>query len=256
MTKLPDPFLTRPLAHRGLHDAHKGCIENSRAAFQAAIDAGYGIELDVQLSNDGQAMVFHDYELSRLTGEKGPIRMRTAAALKKIGLTGSDETIPSLPEILDLVKGQVPVLIEIKEQDGAMGPDVGILENAVARALVGYSGPCAVMCFNPHAIDAFGQAAPNVARGLVTGPFTSDDWVLIKEPMRESLRNIEAYERVGACFISHRFNDLNRPRVAELKAKGARVICWTVRSTEIEKDARQIADTITFEGYKAEIPLP
>ncbi len=254
MTKLPVAFFARPLTHRGFHDANNNCIENSRAAFQAAIDAGYGIELDVQLSSDGQAMVFHDYELSRLTGEKGPIRMRSSAELGKIGLCGCNETIPTLAEILELVRGQVPILVEIKDQDGAMGLDVGDLETSVARVLETYAGPVAVMSFNPHAIAAFGKLAPNIARGLVTGPFNPEDWPMVKEPLRKSLRAIEAFDQVGASFISHRFSDLTHPRVAELKAKGAAIICWTIRSADSEKTARKTADTITFEGYKAQTP--
>jgi glycerophosphoryl diester phosphodiesterase len=135
-----------------------------------------------------------------------------------------------------------------------MGRDVGPLERAVASALADYTGPVAVMCFNPNAIAEFGALAPDVARGLVTGSFRPEDWILQKAPVLEALRSIAEYDRVGAGFISHRFDDLDRPRVAELKAAGARVISWTIRSAEDEGDARRIADTVTFEGYAAGIP--
>jgi len=256
MTTLPDSFLKHPLAHRGYHDAAAGILENSCAAFQAAMDAGYGIELDVQLSKDGHAMVFHDYEMSRLTNERGAIRMRTRDELVKIPLKGMRETIPTLPEVLALVDGRVPLVIEIKDQDGAMGPDVGPLEQSVAKALKGYDGPVAVMGFNPHSIAAFAEASPDTPRGLVTCSYNAEHWPLLSERTRATLREVPDYNRVGACFISHRHDDLQNPRVAALKAAGARVNCWTVRSPEDEVKAREVADMVTFEGYAAKNTAP
>lgn len=255
MTPLPDGFLDVPLAHRGYHHADQRCIENSRAAFVAAITAGYGIELDVQLSSDGHAMVFHDYDMTRLTGISGPIRMQKRDDLTQTSLLGCDETIPDLPEILTLIAGRAPLLIEIKDQDGAMGPDVGPLENSVARALAEYTGPAAVMSFNPHAVAVLADAAPDTARGLVTGAFPADVWLLLNESTRNHLRGVPDYDRVGASFISHHFDDLSRARVADLKAGGAGVISWTTRSAAEETKARKIADTVTFEGYAAQTPL-
>ena len=109
MNGLPPVFLGAPIAHRALHDMGDGRPENSRAAIVAAMEHGYGIEIDLQLSADGQAMVFHDYDLKRLTGQKGPVRTRQAAALAAITLTGGDEGIPTLAEVLALVRGRVPV---------------------------------------------------------------------------------------------------------------------------------------------------
>ena len=251
MTKLPVGFLSAPFAHRGLHDAKRGCVENSKSAFQAAIDAGYGIELDLQLSSDGHAMVFHDYELSRLTNARGAIRTKSRDALAKITLSGCDETIPSLPEILKLVAGRVPLLIELKDQDGAMGPDVGPLEQSTADALQNYTGPVAVMSFNPHSIAALAKLSPATPRGLVSCHFPAEHWQLLNEKTRSYLREIPDYNRVNACFISHRHDDLDNPRIAELKATGAAVICWTIRSHDEEIRARKVADSITFEGYAA-----
>lgn len=251
MSVLADRFLTSPIAHRGYHDAAAGVVENSRAAFDAAITAGYAIELDVQLSADGHAMVFHDYEMSRLTDQSGAIRTRSRDALTQITLKGSDELIPTLPEILTLIAGRVPVLIETKDQDGAMGPDVGPLEQSVATALKDYNGPVAVMSFNPHSVVALAECAPKVARGLVTCHFGAEHWQLLNEATRHRLREIPDYARTGASFISHRHDDLTNPRIAELKAAGAKVICWTIRSQQDDAEARKIADNVTFEGYAA-----
>jgi len=254
MIPLPDGFLSLPIAHRGYHDAGSGIIENTRAAFTAAIDAGYGIELDVQLSADGHAMVFHDYDMARLTGKPGPIRIQQRADLTKTRLLGCDETIPTLPEILDLIDGRTPVLIETKDQDGAMGPDIGPLEQSVADALKDYDGPAAVMSFNPHSVIALSKLAPATPRGIVTCHFPAEYWQLLNKKTRAHLRTIPDYDRAGACFISHHHDDLGNPRIAELRIKGANVICWTIRSAEAEAEARKVADNVTFEGYAAASP--
>lgn len=254
MNGLPAAFTRLPLAHRALHDLRNGRPENSRAAIQAAIDAGYGIEIDVQLSADGAAMVFHDDVLDRLTEQSGPVRDRSAVDLSQIALRGGDEGIPTLTEVLAQIAGRVPVLIEIKDQDGAMGPDVGALEHAVAKAVAGYGGPCAVMSFNPHSVAQMQDLAPDVPRGLVTSAYDPEAWWPLPEATCQRLRDIPDYARVGACFISHEAADLDRPRVAELKQAGATVLCWTIRSAAEEAQARRVADGITFEGYRAAFP--
>ncbi|MFS4439461.1 glycerophosphodiester phosphodiesterase family protein [Paracoccaceae bacterium GXU_MW_L88] len=249
MPDLPQAFFARPLAHRGLHDRAQGRIENSPAAFAAAIDAGYGIELDLQLSADGEAMVFHDDELGRLTAETGRVRDRNADALTQIRLKDSEDTIPTLEAVLAQVAGQVPLLIEIKDQDGALGEMVGPLEARVAALLKTYDGPVAVMSFNPHSIAAMAEAAPEIPRGLVTCGFHPGNWRGVPEARLEALREIPDFDRVGASFISHDHKDLDRPRVAEI-AKTHPVLCWTIRSAAEEERARRIVSNITFEGYR------
>ena len=251
MSALPRAFVARPLAHRGLHDRARGVIENSPAAFRAALAEGYGIECDVQLSSDGQAMVFHDEELDRLTAETGPVKARPAAELGLIGLTGATDTIPTLDAMLALVAGQVPLLIEIKDQSLVLGPTDGVLERAVARALDGYDGPVAVMSFNPHAVAAFHAAAPEVPVGLVTCDFAPDEWPGVPQARCADLVSMPDLGRVGACFISHDRADLQAAPVAAAKAAGHTILCWTVRSLDQERAAREIADNITFEGYRA-----
>lgn len=251
LPRLPQSFVSTPFAHRALHDIADGRPENSRAAIRAAIAAGYGIEIDVQLSGDGAAMVFHDYHLERLTDVQGAVQLLSADALKSTPLRGGNEGIPDLPEVLSLIAGQVPLLIELKDQDGAMGPRVGALERATAQALTGYTGDVAVMSFNPHAVVAMQELAPDVPRGLTTSAYRPDDWPPLPKETCAALRGIPDYDRVGAVFISHEVDDLGRARVAELKKAGAVVNCWTVRSAAQEAVARQVADTITFEGYLA-----
>lgn len=248
---LPTSLLVRPITHRGLHDRFDGRPENAIEAFQAAMDNGYGIELDLQISKDGVAMVFHDYHLDRLTGAKGPVAQRTAAELGAIQLTGGEATIPTLTAVLDLVAGKVPLLIEIKDQDGEMGPNVGPLEEATAAALSEYKGDVAVMSFNPHAVIAFGKAAPSVPRGLTTSAFDPADWAPLPNSVCSRLRDIPDFDSSGACFISHEAADLARPRVADIKGGGFPVLCWTIKSQKQEAEARKVADNVTFEGYLA-----
>ncbi len=244
-------FLNKPLAHRGLHDLAAGRPENSTEAVRAAIAGGYGIEIDLQLSSDGVPMVFHDYDLGRLTGREGPVQMQSAADLAAITLTGGASGIPTLAQVLDLVAGRVPLLIEIKDQDGAMGPDTGTLERATAKALEGYSGPVAVMSFNPHAVAIMAEAAPNIPRGLVTSGYDPKRWAPLPPAVCDALRDIPDYDRTDSCFISHEAADLGRARVAELKGQGANILCWTIKSPAQETEARKVAQGITFEGYLA-----
>lgn len=246
---LPAAFLQVPFAHRALHDRAKGRIENSPAAIRAAIQHGYGIEIDLQLSQDGVAMVFHDEDLDRLTGETGPVAQRTAAELGRIRLKDSTDSIPTLAEVLDMVAGQVPLLIEIKDQSLVMGPTDGRLEAATAAALAAYRGDVALMSFNPACIHHLARLAPGIPRGLTTAAYDAESWHPMPEVMCNHLRAIPDYDTTGASFISHEAADLARPRVAELKAQGAAILCWTIRSLAEETTARTIADNVTFEAY-------
>lgn len=251
--QLPRDFVTIPLAHRALHDVAQGRPENSRAAIRAAIAGGYGIEIDLQLSADNQALVFHDYDLSRLTDARGPIRLHSAERAAEIRLKyGDGEAIPTLREVLSLVAGQVPLLIELKDQDGAMGPDIGPLEAATAAGLNGYQGPVAVMSFNPHSMVEMARLAPHTPRGLVTSDFNSADWPLSDETCAY-LRDIPDFQSSLAAFISHDHSDLANPRVQELRQQ-VPVLCYTIKSPETEAAARRFADNVTFEGYLAKHP--
>lgn len=250
---LPPEFVRVPITHRALHDVLDNRPENSRAAIQAAIKAGYGIEIDLQLTSDARAMVFHDYDMSRLTGRSGPIRQVSSAQAQATLLLHADDGIPTLDEVLRMVAGQVPLLIELKDQDGAMGTDVGALEQDTVRALDGYQGPVALMSFNPNSVAELARLAPQIPRGLVTSGYHPEHWPL-PNGVCDHLRDIPDFDRVGASFISHEVHDLHRPRVAQLKARGVPVLCWTVRSPEQEAEARKIADNVTFEGYIAAHP--
>ena len=249
MVPLDPTFLARPIAHRGLHDAAAGRPENSRAAILAAVEAGYGIEIDLQPCANGTPMVFHDYALDRLTDAVGPIRGLPCAELQALKLAGTDEGIPTLAEVLDLVAGRVPLLIEIKDQDGQLGPAVGALEAQVGAVLKGYAGPVAVMSFNPNSVRVMQEHAPDVARGLVTDAFQKADWPLIPPARRARLALIPDLGPAGASFVSHNRKHLDATPLRAVKARGQPVLTWTVRSEEEAFAAGRVADQLTFEGY-------
>ncbi|MEX1234697.1 MAG: glycerophosphodiester phosphodiesterase family protein [Roseovarius sp.] len=254
MIRLDPAFLRVPLAHRALHVPGSDRTENSRAAIAASIAHGYGIEIDVQMSSDGVAMVFHDDDLDRLTDDTGPVRARSAAGLAAVRLKGLDEGIPTLSEVLSLVAGRVPLLVEVKDQHGQMGQTDGTLEAAVARDLVGYDGPVALMSFNPHSVIRLADLAPDIPRGIVSCDYAAEHCPELPADVRDRLRAIPDMQAARASFISHQWNDLDRPRVDELKSAGIDVLCWTIRSEEAARASLKIAQNITFEGYLPELP--
>lgn len=255
MPALPARFTSLPIAHRALHDAAAGVIENSPAAIDRAVRAGYGIEIDLQLSADGVPMVFHDDTLDRLTGETGPVRDRMARDLSDIRLSGSEDRIPTLEQVLDRVAGAVPLLIELKDQSNGLGDGDTTLEEATAALLADYSGDVAVMSFNPQMVAAMQRLAPEIPRGLTTCGYIPSQWKRLSPETCDALRAIPHFEAVGASFISHDWKDLGNPRVAELKAQGVPILCWTVKSPEVELEARRMADNVTFEGYLPPVPV-
>jgi glycerophosphoryl diester phosphodiesterase len=198
-------------------------------------------------------MVFHDEALPRLTEAAGLVADYSAAQLGGIRLRGTDETVPTLPEILARVAGRVPLLVEIKDQTGVLGENAGLLEARVAACLAGYAGPVAVMSFNPHSVAAMAERAPSIPRGLVSCAFDNGSWAL-PDYRRAELAALGDARRVGAAFVSHDRRDLANAALLDLKAGGMPVLTWTVRSAEQEAAARAVADNVTFEGYRPPIP--
>ena len=226
-------LIAKPFAHRGLHGG--GLIENSRAAFEAAIAAGHGIELDVQVSRDGQAMVIHDYALDRLTVGAGPVCGLVAAELEKIRLRSGNETIPTLPAVLALIAGRAPLLIEVKSP----GRRVAALSGAVRDALRGYDGPVAVMSFNPEIGRWFARNAPDVLRGLVVTE-AGKRW-------RGRIARHLALWRARPDFLAYDIRDLPSRFAAAQRAKGMPVLTWTCRSEGDRARAAEHADQIIYE---------
>lgn len=226
-------LFAKPFAHRGLHGG--GIVENSLSAFRAAIAAGHGIELDVQASADGEAIVFHDYELDRLAGRSGRLAELDATAIGAIQLTGTDEAIPSLAQTLELIDGKAPLLIEVKSP----GRHVDALSRAVARAIAGYKGPVAVMSFNPEIGRWFAEHEPQVLRGLVVTE-AGKRW-------RGRLTRRLALWRSRADFLAYDIRDLPSRFASAQRAKGLKVATWTCRSDAQRATAAAHADQIIYE---------
>lgn len=225
-------------AHRGLHGPD--APENSPSAFAAAIAAGLGIECDVQRSLDGQAMVFHDYDLGRLTGAQGPVDARTAEQLGRIALTGCTDTIPTLRQMLAQVAGRVPILIEIKSRRGG-SRRIRTICAAVLQALDGYAGRYAVMSFDPRIVRWFAVHAPQVVRGLVV---TEEHGKTLSGTLRRHL----ALWHARPEFLAYDIRDLPSRFAAAQRARGLPVLTWTVHSAEHRERAQQHADAPIAEG--------
>ncbi len=228
-------FLCRqPYAHRGLHGPLR--VENSRAAFRAAIAAGHGIELDVQGASGGEAFVFHDDELDRLTRETGRLDTRAARDLDRIVLAGTDETIPRLDEILTIIAGRVPVLIEVKRpQQRSVA-----LCLSVRRALEGYRGEAAVMSFDPRIAAWFREHSARTVRGLVMSEYS-------RSGPKHDAERLASVWRARPDFIAHDVRDLPTPFTARCRARGLPVLTWTVRDAASEAVALAHADESIYE---------
>lgn len=251
---LPSAFFRAPLAHRACHNRAAGRPENSMGAIRAAISAGYGIEIDLQLTSDGIAMVFHDEAVDRLTTGSGLVRDKTCAQMQALTVRDCTDPVPTFAQVLTEITGRVPLLIELKDQTDTMSGTDGRLETATAAALSTYAGPVALMSFNPHSIAHMARLAPAIPRGLTTSAYDPTDWAPLDPVRCAELRAIPDYDRTQSSFISHEAADLPSPHVAALAAKGAAVLCWTIRSPRAEAEARRIAQNITFEGYAAAFP--
>lgn len=235
----------RPIAHRGLWGPR--APENSLAAFDAAAAAGYGMELDVQLTADGVPVVFHDDRLERLTAAHGRVAERTAAQLAEVRLAGSKETIPSLAETLECVGRRSLVVIELK----VLGGEEGALERKVAEVLESYTGPVAILSFNPKAVGWFAEARPDLPRGLnSTSYHDATSWAL-SAIQRRGLAELEHMHLAQPHFLSLDLDMLHSPGVAALRARGMPVVGWTIRSPDQWARVSSLCDNLMFEGYPA-----
>ena len=234
-----------PIAHRGLHDRAAGRIENTLPAAEAAVARNFAIECDLQLTSDGVPVVFHDDRLDRLTEETGPVGARSHAELRTIRLRDTDAGIPTLEELLDVVDGRVPLVIELKS--GWNGDRR--LEQAVAPIVTAYAGPAAMMSFDPASMAAIRRLAPSLPRGLVADATRGEHWQRLSAPARFAQRHLLGAVTAWPHFVSYGIADL--PANAPLMARhlGLPLICWTVRTPAERDKARAWTDQITFEGF-------
>ncbi|MDC6361648.1 MULTISPECIES: glycerophosphodiester phosphodiesterase family protein [Flavobacteriaceae] len=232
----------KPIAHRGLHSGNALIPENSLKAFEAAIDKGYPIELDVHLLKDNEVVVFHDESLERMCGSNEVINNLTSKEIKEYRLLESSEQIPLLKEVFDFVEGRTPILIEIKsskENKGVLLP--------LANLIKGYSGYVAIQSFNPFYLRWFAKNAPLVVRGQLSGSFEGEPLgYLIKFLLRNYVFNFMG----KPDFIAHEVEDLKENRkVKRLREKNMPVLGWTVREVKTFQEFKPYLDNIIFENF-------
>jgi glycerophosphoryl diester phosphodiesterase len=248
VSRSPDWLTARPFAHRGLHDAAHGLIENTAGALRAAIEAGYGIEVDVQLSSDGEAMVHHDDALGRLTEGTERLDKLSAAALKRVIFRGSAERMMTLGDLCDLVGGRGAMLIELKSRfDGDPR-----LPGRVAKVLAGYSGPAAPMSFDPRQIALLRRNAPRLTRGIVGAKYRPHPyWDQMPAWMRHGMGTLLNAIMAKPHFVAYAVADL--PALAPALARhvfGLPLLTWTVRTQAERQSAARFADQMIFEGFR------
>lgn len=235
-----------PVAHRGLHGLEDGVVENLPKAFQAAIDSEYAIECDLQLSADGEAMVFHDATLDRLTEETGAVFKRTSAELKTIAFKASSDRMQTLGEFLDQVSGKVVPVIELKIKTGHEGP----LEKRTAEVLASYRDRAAVMSFNPRSMGWFAANAPDITRGQLSYGYSNGPALQMPAAQRFALRHMLYNVQSRPHFIGFDINALPQWSVALRRRLGLPVLTWTVRTDAHRDTAALHADQIIFETFR------
>ena len=235
-----------PIAHRGLWSPD-GAPENSLGAFQAACGGGYGIELDVQLSADGEAMVFHDASLKRMAGQEGRIADHSAADLGAMRLNNTDETIPTLADALTEIGRRAMVHIEIKIPFGEVGP----LERRVHEILIDHNGPTCVIGFNPYSHAWFADHHPKILRGLDSYSYNGGDAKHLSPEVRKSYAQLGHVNLARPHFLALGLDMLPHPKAESLRKGGMPVIAWTVRDPAAWEAVRDHCDNLIFEGYAA-----
>ena len=238
-----DWLIARPVAHRGLHD-QKTVIENTPSAFAAAIAGHYGIECDLQISADGEAMVYHDDALDRLTEGHGRLDATTTAELKRVAFKATGDRMITLGELCDLVGGRATLVIELKSRfDG----DRRLVSRA-ASVLSGYRGPAAVMSFDPAQIVDLRATAPQLPRGMVA---ETHGWGEVAAAPKRAIMYFAQMVSARQQFIAYALRDLPAlwPAVARSVLR-LPLLAWPVRSADDQRKAARYADQMIFEGFR------
>ena len=243
----PRWLVERPIAHRGLHDARAGRYENTVSAAEAAIAGGFGIECDVQISADGEAMVFHDHTLDRLTGSSGPVCDRSSADLARMAIGRTQDRIPTLLEFVDTIGDRTPLVVEIKSRfDG----DERLARRTV-EVLGGRTDRVAVKSFDPMIIGLVRRIAPDLPRGIVgQSRYDGGDAAQLRADRLREMTDCLHWDETRPDFISWRHADL--PCAAAFlprRLADVPVMTWTIRSPEEAERALPHADAIVFEGF-------
>lgn len=247
------PAFNRPIAHRGLHDRQNGVIENSASAFAAALDQGFAMECDVQLSGDGKGIVFHDDTLDRLTGHKGAVSALSAGQLERIRLLDSaaGDCPPRFEALLEQVNGQQLLVVEAKRQQTVRAQED--LARVLTEALANYTGPVVVESFDPKLLRLIREAGFRGHLGIIlmrnAGRHDGRNGFFSEQVLRHMLH----WPMTKFSFMSCNRTDLDLPMVRFWRARGLPLTAWTVRDADQARDAYAHADQIVFEGFVPQI---
>jgi glycerophosphoryl diester phosphodiesterase len=235
-------IVNTPIAHRGLHN-YSSVPENSLKAFECAVNKNHPIELDIHLLSDGNLAVFHDQKLDRMTGVRGSIFAQDASTVKKMRLFETDQHIPLIEEVFELINGKVPILIEIKNEK-----EVGILEQNLQNKLAHYSGEYAIQSFNPVSVCWFKKNAPHVIRGQLSRDFKSGNSAWYKKLL---FRNLLMNWVSAPQFIGYNIKALPYAPVSIARnIFKVPILAWTIKNEQEKKKALTYADNFIFENIK------
>jgi glycerophosphoryl diester phosphodiesterase len=244
-----DWLTARPIAHRGLHDAASGVIENTASAISAAIDGHYGIEVDLQVSADGEAMVHHDDCLGRLTEGAGRLAAMTAGQLRGIGFKATADRMLTLGELCDLVRGRATLVLELKS---AFDGDQRVARRA-AHVLKGYDGPVAAMSFDPALVRTLKDAAPRLTRGITAmGHYDHPEWAPLSRWQKLTFPYLLQSPRCRPQFVAYALGDLPAPAATLARRLfGLPLLAWVARNEDDRVRSTRNADQMIFEGFRA-----
>lgn len=233
-----------PIAHRGLHTGDSLVPENSIKSFEKALEKGYAIELDVHITKDDKIIVHHDYSLLRMTGFEGFIKETTWDSIEKLNLLETEEKVPSFEDVLELISGKVPILIEIKNEGSP-----GRLEEKLIQILKDYNGDFAVQSFNPFVVKYFKDNAPGIMRGQLSGDFKGENLAGYKKFL---LRNLLFNFITLPHFVAYEVDKMPGNIKKRLKRANIPILIWTVKSIDDYKKLRKDFDNVIFEGFEPE----
>ncbi|WP_025899825.1 glycerophosphodiester phosphodiesterase family protein [Sneathiella glossodoripedis] len=245
-SKIPNWLVSTPIAHRGLHDLNAGIAENSLTSFRAAMTKGLAIELDVRFSRDEVPVVFHDEDLMRLTGAQGKLAGKLLSELNKLQLLGTKDSIPSLSEVLELVQGQVPLVIEIKSTQLPRERAVSI----ICKLLQHYEGDFCIQSFDPFILRGFTRKAPQILRGQLGMKSPPSSLPRLKRLM---IRHMPFNWLVNPDYIGYDISDIDYLTINGKRKHKQPLLAWTVQNQSDLEKAKLYADNVIFEKLSTDL---
>ncbi len=240
-----DWLVAKPITHRGLHNEAAGLVENCESSFEAAINHGFSIECDIQLTADGQAVVFHDDDIDRVIDGTGPVKQFTVRELKAMNFKAGKDKIQTLAELIEQVSGRTTLVVEVKSLWDA---EFTLIDHAAA-VLSDYQGPHALMSFDPDLIARAAIMAPTTVRGITADRVIDPYYNRLPIAKRLAMQSFSHLPQTRPHFVSFDFSQLPFQPITEIREAGFPIITWAIRSDEEGRSARRWCDQITFENF-------